>query len=359
MSLEMTKMAMQVDIAEFIQAMIGDKNMNNKTTFNLSIKTCVMALGAISLTLSGAFSASHAQATWPTKSIRVVVPFAPGSFTDTAARTVGAELSKQLGQTVVVENKGGAGSTLGTDIVAKSAPDGYTFLVTDNSFAVSAALYAKLPYQPKEIAQVSLLAEGPAVLVGRPTLPTQTLKETIAFAQANPGKLTFGSGGQGSSAHLAMEAFLMQNNAQLVHVPFKGIAAAMVDVAAGRLDIAIGSAGSTSAHIKNNRLLGLAVSGEKRHPNMPNVPTFAEAGFPGYKMMYWFGMMAPAGTPAPVMARMQKEISIAVASPKVQSVFNTAGVMPVSTTSAVFTELVQSEIKLWKDVIVRAKIKVE
>ena len=338
--------------------------MNKRDQSNLP-SGCVKKLAmlvASSLLIMSAMT-SHAQTptntAWPSKSIRVVVPFAPGSFTDTAARTVGAELSKQLGQTIVVENKGGAGSTLGTDTVAKSAPDGYTFLVTDNSFAVSAALYQKLPYQPKEIAQISLLADGPAVLVARPTLETKTLKDTIAFARANPGKLNFGSGGQGSSAHLAMEAFLMQNNAALVHIPFKGIAAAMIDVAAGRVDIAIGSAGSTSAYIKDNRLLGLAVSGDQRHPKMPQVPTFAEAGFPGYKMMYWFGMMAPAGVPTPILARMQKEIAIAVASPKVRSVFEAAGVRAISTTSAQFTERVQDEIVLWKDVIARAKITVE
>ncbi len=333
--------------------------MNNKKTSarpHTALRAIAAGLVASACTLAGSFNTAQAQNTWPTKPIRVVVPFGPGSFTDTAARTVGAELSKQLGQTVVVENKGGAGSTLGTDVVAKSAPDGYTFLITDNSFAVSAALYKKLPYQPQSIVQVSLLAEGPAVLVGRPNLPTKTLKETIAYAQANPGKMTFGSGGQGSSAHLAMEAFLMQNKAQMVHIPFKGIAAAMIDVAADRVDIAIGSAGSTSGYINDKRILGLAVSGEKRNPKIPNVPTFAEAGFPNYKMMYRFGMMAPAGTSPAIMARMQKEIAIAVASPKVQSVFGSAGVIPVSSTSAAYAEQVKSEIQMWSDVIARAKI---
>ena len=302
---------------------------------------------------------AQSAATWPSKPIRVVVPFAPGSFTDTAARTVGAELTNLLGQPVVVENKGGAGSTLGTDVVAKAAPDGYTFLVTDNSFAVSAALYSKLPYQPKEIMQVSLLADAPAVLVGRPDLPTKTLKEPLDAARANPGKMTFGSGGQGSSAHLAMEAFLMQNNIKMVHIPFKGIAAAMIDVAAGRVDIAIGSVGSTSGYIKDGRLLGLAVSGDTRQPIFPNVPTFAEAGYPGYKMMYWFGMMAPAGTPVAIIDRMQKEIAKAVTAAKVKEVFGGAGVRAFSTTPAAFTELVQSETALWADVIKRANIKTE
>jgi len=304
-------------------------------------------------------ASSPATPAWPTKPIRIVVPFGAGSFTDIAARTVGAELSTKLGQPIIVETKGGAGSTLGTDLVAKAAPDGYTFLVTDNSFAVSSALYEKLPYSPKDLVQVSLLADAPAVLVGRPGLAAKTLKEVVELARSTPGGLTFGSGGQGSSAQLAMEAFLLQNKLQLVHVPFKGIAPALMEVAADRVDIAISSVGTASAYIKDNRLLGLAVSSEKRHPNMPNVPTFTEAGFSSYKMMYWFGMMAPAGTPPAIIDRMQKEIVKAVATPKVVEVFAATGVRAISTSPATFTKMVQSETTLWSEVITRAKIKPE
>lgn len=302
---------------------------------------------------------SSATPTWPIKPIRFVVPFGAGSFTDLAARTVGSELSAKLGQPIIVETKGGAGSTLGTDLVAKAANDGYTFLVTDNSFAVSAALYSKLPYAPKDLMQVSLLADAPAVLVGRPGLAANTLKETVELARNNPGKLSFGSGGQGSSAQLAMEAFLLQNKLELIHVPFKGIAPALMEVAADRVDIAISSVGTASAYLKDNRLKGLAISSEKRHPNMPNVPTFAEAGFPSYKMMYWFGVMAPAGTPAAIIERLQKEITKAVASQKVIEVFSTTGVRAIATSSATFTKMVQSETTLWSEVITRAKIKLE
>ena len=315
---------------------------------------------ALSLFITTADSVyAQTKEVWPSKPIRVVVPFAPGSFTDTAARTVGAELALQFGQPIVVENKGGAGSTLGTDIVAKAAPDGYTFLVTDNSFAVSAALYDKLPYQPKDLVQVSLLADAPAVLVGRPNLPAKSLKDVVELARKEPGKITFGSGGQGSSAHLAMEAFLLQNKIQMTHIPFKGIAAAMVDVAAGRVDIAIGSVGSTSAYIKDGRLLGLAVSGTQRQTIFPDVPTFAQAGYPGYNMTYWFGMLAPAGISADIVNRMQAAIAKAVTSTKVKEVFGAAGVRPTATTSADFTQMVQSETKLWSEVIRNAKIKTE
>lgn len=309
----------------------------------------------------GSLSSAQAQSTqnWPSKPIRLVVPFAPGSFTDTAARTIGAELSTLLGQIVIVENKGGAGSTLGTDTVAKAAPNGYTFLVTDNSFAVSSALYDKLPYQPKEIIQVALLADAPAVLVARPDLPTKNLKDTLEVARTNPGKMTFGSGGQGSSAQLAVEALILQNNIQMVHVPFKGISSAMIEVVAGRVDIMIASVGSTLAYIKDARLLGLAVSGESRQPLLPNVPTFSEAGYPNYKMMFWFGMMAPAGTPPAIIDRMQKAITKAVITKKVKEVFGGTGARATSSTSAAFTELVQNETAMWADVIKRAKIKTE
>jgi tripartite-type tricarboxylate transporter receptor subunit TctC len=308
---------------------------------------------------NAAVASSPASPAWPSKPIRIVVPFGAGSFTDIAARTVGAELSIKLGQPIIVETKGGAGSTLGTDLVAKAAPDGYTFLVTDNSFAVSAALYEKLPYSPKDIMQVSLLADAPAVLVARPGLPAKTLKEVVELARSQPGKLTFGSGGQGSSAQLAMEAFLLQNKLELVHVPFKGIAPALMEVAADRIDIAISSVGTASAYLKDNRLLGLAVSSEKRHPNIPDVPTFTEAGFSNYKMMYWFGVMAPVGTPPTIIDRMQKEIVKAVATQKVIDVFAATGVRAIATSPATFTKMVHSETALWSEVITRAKIKPE
>ena len=302
-----------------------------------------------------AASSGMADTAWPTKPIRLVVPFASGSFTDVAARTVGAELSTKLGQAVIIENKSGADSTLGTDLVAKATPDGYTFLVTDNSFAVSSALQAKLPYSPKDLMQVSLLADAPAVLVGRPGLKAKTLKEVVEFARNNPGKLTSGSSGQGSSGQLAMEAFSLQNKLQITHIPFKGSDLALTAVAADRIDIAISNIAAVSTYIKEGRLLGMAVSSEKRHANIPNVPTFTEAGFSSYKMMYWFGMMAPAGTPQAIIDRMQKEIAKAVASQQVIDAFAATGARAIATSPATFTKMVHSETMLWAEVNTRAK----
>ena len=302
-----------------------------------------------------AASSGMADTAWPTKPIRLVVPFASGSFTDVAARTVGAELSTKLGQAVIIENKSGADSTLGTDLVAKATPDGYTFLVTDNSFAVSSALHAKLPYSPKDLMQISLLADAPAVLVASPSLVGASLKQVVEFARNNPGKLTTWSSGQGSVGELSMEAFLLQNKLQVSHVPLKVIDSPLTEIAADRVDIAISSIGAVSTYIKEARLLGLAVSSEKRHLNIPNVPTFTEAGFSSYKMMYWFGMMAPAGTPQAIIDRMQKEIAKAVASQQVIDAFAATGARAIATSPATFTKMVHSETMLWAEVNTRAK----
>jgi tripartite-type tricarboxylate transporter receptor subunit TctC len=295
---------------------------------------------------------------WPSKVIKLIVPFAAGSFTDTAARVIGAEITKHTGQSVIVENKGGAGSTLGTDSVAKSQPDGYTFLLTDNSFAVSTALYEKLPYSPlKDLTPVSIVAEAPAVLVGRLNLPQKNLKDIVQAAKNNPNALSFGSGGVGSSAHLAMESFLSQNNIKMTHIPFKGIAGAILDVVADRVDLAIGSVGSTAPFIKDNKLMGIAVSGNQRHPLFPQVPTFAQAGFTNYKMMYWFGVLAPSGISNDIIEKMHQEIVYAIQTPQVIEVFKNAGVYPSSNSPNEFSKMIRDESALWSDLIKKSDIK--
>jgi tripartite-type tricarboxylate transporter receptor subunit TctC len=299
-------------------------------------------VAALSLFLLPAATAQNA---WPSKPIRIIVPFAAGSFTETAARTVGAELSQQWGQPVIVETKGGAGSTLGTDMVAKAAPDGYTLLVTDNSFAVSSALYDKLPYDPdKDIIKISTY---------------KSLKELVDQAQKSPKQLTYGSGGQGSSAHLATELFFMQTNSELTHVPYRGVAAALLDLMAGRIDVGLSSAGSAAQHIKGGKLRGLAVAGKERHPLIPDVPTFTEAGYGNYDMVYWFGLMAPAGLPPAVLARIQQGVARAVEQPKVIDVFAATGARAVARSSTDFSKKVQDESRLWKSVVIKSSIKVE
>jgi len=307
-----------------------------------------------------AASSLQAQTAWPSKAVRIIVPFAAGSFTETAARAVGAELASQFGQPFIVETRGGAGSTLGTDAVAKAAPDGHTLLLTDNSFAVSAALYQKLPYDPdRDIAKISPVAEAPAVIMVRQDLAAKTLKDLVDLARRQPRTLTFGSGGQGSSAHLAVELFLSGPDIELTHIPYKGVAAALLDLIAGRIDVGLSSVGSATQHIRGGRVRGLAVAGRERHPLLPDVPTFGEAGFPEYNMIYWFGVMAPAATPPAVLAQLQQGIARAVEQTRVRDAFAGAGVRAVATSSADFARRVEDESRVWKRVIARAGIKPE
>ena len=314
---------------------------------------------ALAISLGVGAMPAHSQ-TWPSKTVRIIVPFAAGSFTETAARAIGAELSNQTGQPFIIETRGGAGSTLGTDAVAKAAPDGHTLLFTDNSFAVSSALYAKLPYDPdKDIIKVSTAAEAPAVIMVRQDLAPKNLKELVELARKQPKGLTFGSGGQGSSAHLAVELFFSGVDAELTHVPYKGVAAAILDLIAGRIDVGLSSVGSAAQHIKGGRVRGLAVAGKERHPLLPEVPTFAEAGYPDYNMIYWFGFMAPGGTPPAVITQLQQGIAKAVEQPKVRDAFAGAGVRAVASQPAEFTRRVEDEARTWKRVISRAGIKTE
>jgi tripartite-type tricarboxylate transporter receptor subunit TctC len=304
--------------------------------------------------------AAFAQPAWPTKPVRVIVPFAPGALTDVAARSLGVELSEQLGQQFVIENRGGAGSTLGTDVVAKSAPDGHTLAFTDNSFMISAGLYPKLPYDPlKDLVPVTLAVDAPAILVARLDLPAKTLREVIELAKAKPKALTFGSGGQGSSAHLATELFLISAGAEMVHVPFKGVAAALAEVVGGRIDVTISSVGGASGHIRSGKVKPLALTGKERIAMLPDVPTFAESGYPGYDMVYRFGFLAPAGTPQPIIARLQQEIGKAAAKQRVRDLLGIQGARAVVSTPAEYGQVIEREIRMWKGVIDKAGVKVE
>lgn len=301
-----------------------------------------------------------AQSTWPAKTIRIVVPFAPGAFTDLAARALAVEFSEQLGHQAVVENRGGAGSTLGTDMVAKAPADGYTLLVTDNSLSISPGLYAKLPYDPlKDFIHISLVAEVPAIMVARLDLAAKTPKELVELAQAKPGMLTFGSGGQGSSAHLATELFLSGASARMQHVPFKGVAVAIAEVVAGRIDLAVSSLGTPLSHVRSGRVRALGVTGKERSPLLPDVPTFAEAGFPQFNMTYWFGLSVPAGTPPEIVSRLRQEITRAAGQPKLKEVFLSQGARPVTSAPGEYSRRLADEIRVWKGVIEKAGVKTE
>ena len=303
---------------------------------------------------------AFAQAPWPDRVVRIVVPFAPGALTDVAARAIGAELSEQLGQQFVVENKGGAGGTLGTAEVAKSPADGHTLVFTDNSYMISAGLYSKLPYDPlKDLAPATLAVDAPAIMVARLELPAKSLREMLELAKAKPRTLTFGSGGQGSSAHLATELLFNQAGVELVHVPFKGVAAALAETVGGRIDVTLSSVGGAVGHIRSGKVRPLALTGKERLAMLPEVPTFAESGFPDYDMVYRFGFLAPAGTSQAIVTRLQQEVARAVAKQKVRDFLATQGARPVASTPAEYAQVIQREIAMWRGVIQKAGVTVQ
>jgi tripartite-type tricarboxylate transporter receptor subunit TctC len=315
-------------------------------------------LAALALALAAPALAQ--QAAWPAKPVKIIVPFAPGSFTDVAARSLAVELTQQLNQQFIVDNRGGAGSTLGANAVAKSAADGYTLLLTDNSFVIAAALYPKLPYDPvKDFSQVTLLADSPSMLTARADLPAKSVGQLIELAKSRPTELTFGSGGQGSSAHLATELFMSTAGIKMTHVPFKGVAAAIAEVLAGRIDVSIASLASGMAFVQGGRLQGLAVTGKERSPLLPNVPTFTEAGLPGYTTTYWWGVAAPAGTPAPILAVLHKEIAAATEKSRLKTTYIGQGARAITSSPTEITRRVEEEIGVWKSVITKGGIKLE
>ena len=307
-----------------------------------------------------ASGSARAQSAWPSQIIRIVVPFVPGSFTDVSARLVAQELSEQLGHSVIVENRGGAGGTTGTEMVVRSAPDGYTLVLTDTSLSISPGLYPNLRYDPvKDLQQISRIADSPSLLMVRPGLGPKTLADLVALAKQKPGELSFGSGGPGSSAHLAMELLLNVTGTKALHVPFRGVAAAIAEVIAGRIDMAIASLASGVAHVQAGTLIGIAVSGDRRSELLPAVPTFIEAGAPRYDMSYWWGIAAPAGTPRPIVDRLYREIVIASQKPRLREAYLKQAALAVTSTPEQMTEHLRREIEVWRQVIKAANVTVQ
>jgi tripartite-type tricarboxylate transporter receptor subunit TctC len=326
------------------------------TSFASGLARCAAAM----LVSLAAIGSATAQSTWPVKAVKFVLPVPPGSFTDLAARAVAAELADQLAQPFVVENRPGGGATIGADYVAKSPADGYTFLVTENGFTIAPALHSKLPYDPlRDFVHVTLIAEAPTVWVARLEFEPRTVRELVDRARARPGEITVASAGQGTSSHLAAELFLSQQGVKMLSVPFKGVAPAYAELVAGRVDLAVSSIASPMSHIRAGRARALAVTGRERSPLLPDVPTFAEAGFPQYDMPIWFGIVGPAGLPQPVIARLSQEVARALDKPKVRDMFLAQGARPTTLAPADFTRRIESEIRQWRDLVPKAGIKPE
>ncbi|HEY4374786.1 MAG TPA: tripartite tricarboxylate transporter substrate binding protein, partial [Burkholderiales bacterium] len=306
------------------------------------------------------FACALAQAqTYPAKPLRLVVPFPPGGGTDIIARTLGERMAADLGQSVIVDNRPGAGTMIGDELVAKSTPDGYTLLIATFAHAVNPSLQAKVPFNTeKDFAPVALVGRSPNVLVVNPSRPFKSVADVLAYAKANPGKLTFGSFGNGTSAHLAGELFKNLAKVNLVHVPYKGSAPALTDLLGGQIDMMFTTVASVAQHIKSNRLRALAVTSAQRSAAYPNLPTIAEAGVPGYAAESWYGIYVPAGTPAPIIARLNQSVHTAVKSDAFKTRVEEEGLVVSNGPPEELSKYVQAEETRWAKVVKEAHIKV-
>ncbi len=296
---------------------------------------------------------------YPTKPIRLIIPFPPGGSNDVVGRMIAQQLSDRLGKQVVVDNRGGAGGVLGTEIAAKSAPDGYTLLVISIAHAVSPWLY-KLQFDPiKSFTPVAILGSGPNVLVVHPSLPVHSVTELIALAKEKPGELNYASAGIGSFQHLGGELFKLEAGVDIVHVPYKGGGPAMTDVLGGYTKIMFSSMIQTSPFILNGQLRALGTGGAKRNPALPDVPTISEAGLPGYEATNWWGILAPAGTPAAIVDKLHQEITAVQNSPLTKQQFAAQGADVVQMTSAEFGTFVEKETNKWEKVVKQSGMKAE
>jgi tripartite-type tricarboxylate transporter receptor subunit TctC len=293
---------------------------------------------------------------WPNKPVKFIVPFAAGGVADVVTRAVTPKLSEALGQPIVVENKGGAGGTLGTSQGAKSPPDGYTFVVPAASHTTTPSLYSKLDFDPvKDFVAVTKIADVPYLLVVPASSPLKSLNEFIAFAKANPGKLTYGSAGNGSSNHLAGELLAGQVGAELLHVPYKGSAPALVDLLGGNIAFMFDTINTSNQHIKGGKLRALGVGTQKRSSLMPEVAPISET-LPGFEAATWVGLLAPAGTPKEIVDRMQQEIAKVLRSPEVQEKLSASGAEPVGNSPEQFGAYIAAEVAKWDRVVKQAKI---
>jgi tripartite-type tricarboxylate transporter receptor subunit TctC len=299
--------------------------------------------------------------TYPTKPVTIVVPFPPGGTTDVLARTIAQKLSDTWKQPVIVDNRAGGGGIIGSEYVAKSPPDGYTLLVgTVSTHAVASSLYAKLPYDAqKSFAPVTEFAYIPQLLSVHPSIPVRTVKDLVALAKARPGSLDFGTAGNGSASHMAMELFKSMAKVNMVHIPYKGTGPALTDLLGGHLSMMFDVIMTSQPHVQSGKLRGLAMSSLKRSAIMPDVPTVAESGYPGFEALVWFGLFAPANTPPEIVKKIQEEIARALATPKMRELLSSQGLEVVASTPAEFATRVGSEIAKWRKVIQEAGIKLE
>lgn len=306
---------------------------------------------AILAASSLAFAMTTAHAAYPERPVTLVVPYTPGGVTDALARTVAKSLSDRLNQPVIVENRAGGGANIGAAVVAKAAPDGYTLLMgSAATHAINASLYKKLTYDHvKDFAPITLVAEVPNILVVHPSVPANNVQELIAYAKSRPGKLNFGSSGAGGTIHLSGELFKTMAGVEMMHVPYKGSSPAVTDLIAGQTQLMFDS--SVVPHIKSGKLRALGVTSAKRSAALPDVPTIAEAGLPGYEATAWFGVLAPAGTPQDVIQRLNTELNAVLREPGVQNWMKSQGFEVMGGSTEAFAEHIKKETAKWARVV--------
>ena len=289
---------------------------------------------------------------YPTRPIRVIVPFSPGGAVDGPMRVIAQEMAKRLGQAVAVENKPGAGATIGSDLVAHAAPDGYTLLLASQTNAISGALYKHLTYDPvDDFEPISLIGREPGVLVVTPTLPVKTFQEFIAYAKAHPGELDYASSGNGSGQHLFAALLWSQTGVNLNHVPYKGSGQATTDLLGGRVAVSIPGTAGMVGHIRAGKLRALAVTGARRSPQLPDVPTLEELGVQGYEAYVWMGLLAPKATPAPIVDKLYGAVIAALQTDEVKAYMESAGIEIVGSTPKEFATFFRAERDLWGRVV--------
>ena len=318
--------------------------------------------GACALALAAAFACApaHSAESYPSKPIRFIIPYAPGGTTDIIARLLGQKLGEDLGQQVVVDIRAGAGSMIGTELAAKSPPDGYTMLLSNIGLAFNETLYPKRTYDAlRDLAPVSLVGVTPNAFVVHPSVPAKTMKDFLAFAKARSGQLSYASGGIGSSSHLSMELLQSLTGIKFNHVPYKGAGPALIDVAAGNVPFQLNSMPAVMGHVHSGRLRALAVSSAKRSQAVPDLPTIAESGVPGYDYVTWYGLLVPAQTPAAIVSRLNASTQKALGNKDVREKLGAQGVEVEGSTPDAFGKIVKNDVEKWRKIIKQANIKAE
>jgi len=317
------------------------------------IRVGVFTRTIVAIIIAGAaILPAHAQ-TYPDKPVRIIVPFAPGGSTDIVARITSQKFSERLKQTFIIDNRGGGGGNIGSDMVAKAPPDGYTLLLgTVGNLAINPGLYKKMPYDPlKDLAPIGYFGSAPNMLVVHPSLPSRSVRELIAFARSRPGQLNYASGGTGGSIHLGAELFKSLAKVDMVHVPYKGSAPALVDLLGGQTQLMFATMPPVLPHVKSGRLRALGVTGLQRSPLVPELPTIAESGLPGYEITQWWALMGPPGLPPAVVTRLNSELNAMLQQPDVKERFASEGAVAAPNTPEWLASFMKSEVAKWAKVV--------